>query len=273
MWNSIWKTFRWIVEKQGIKNGLFFITGVTLTFVYYNFFPKNEVVNPNIKNEASVFMGTQDTEQKDLLDKTCVEDEFSETSWDLKSYTKSDNGFYCTKQSTNFGSPDMWYKNTIPSDFNFIEIRYKAENQDDDNDFLPTFIFSLGDNPRILRFYIAEQDKKVIGFEKNNLATTTDYKDNLERESPARTLSYSMKKNVPVDILIKPFLTNSNSASINFNIRYISSENGETKTEDYLYNFQFPDPSPTNKNSKIKFGIGTVKGGCVKPISYKVCYK
>ena len=55
-------------------------------------------------------------------------------------------------------------------------------------------------------------------------------------------------------------------------MQYISAFYGESVENDFSYEIDLPDPEPNSEHSKLKIGFGTVKGSCIKPISYTFCY-
>ncbi|MBI2013741.1 MAG: hypothetical protein HYS87_02870 [Candidatus Colwellbacteria bacterium] len=269
---------KWLQERK-ISLGAI-ITAFVFGFVlcYYIFVLNNN--NPEIDIDISSQGGASlSPEKKEQFLQTAsginiIQEEFVESKrkWDTRSYAGPDNqGFYCVRQGSNFSSPDMWYKDVIPTNFKSINVKFEAKNVSK-VDILPTFIFSLGKNPEIFRFYIAEKDAQVVGFERSNLTAPEDQSNLLERDVPGRTISAPIKQSIPIELQIIPHLGRGNSANVIFNINYISSINGKTQEDQFSYDFQFPYPNPTDSAYTVNFGLGTIKGGCIKPISYEIHY-
>lgn len=205
----------------------------------------------------------------------CISGKFPDdkNDWIIQQYDDPDEeGFYCPRLRSNFLSPDIWHINSIPTKFEFLEFRYKVRNRNDNSDVIPTFIVSFGKDPTIFRFYLPlESNSQLVGFEK---IITEDSKYSLEREEPKK-LKKPIKEEVENELKIRIVIEQDNRVTFLFNSIYISAiEEESVSVEDSVtYSFSLPhDPKPGSELSQSEIGFGTIKGSCVKPISYKFCY-
>lgn len=200
--------------------------------------------------------------------KPCVTGVFEEeyNSWIFNSYSKPDKeGYYCPKVFSNYQTPDIWYKEKLPHDFESFTIKYKLRSKQDDLDTYPPFIFSIGESPRILRFYWPEGNPLLVGFEKINLSNTP-FK--LEREQPQELLS-PIKLETEAKLMVRPSILQDNKMNYVFNLSYISQDDNK---EDGTFTYEVVIPDPDPQSTKISIGFGTTKSdGCLKPISYELC--
>jgi hypothetical protein len=202
----------------------------------------------------------------------CEEGNFSEKleNWIIpSSYERVDEeGFYCLRRSSNFLSSNIWYKNLIPTKFDSLEIRYKLKNKNNSTDTIPSLIFSIGKDPKILRLYVPEKNNQIIGCEKI-IASTTGFL--LEREA-VKSLNEPIGWQDDTEFKIRNIINKGNEAQFNINLSYLSAIDSKP-IEDFInYDVDLPDPNPESTLSKISIGFGTFKGECIKPISYKFCY-
>lgn len=199
---------------------------------------------------------------------SCKPKSFDENDWLIKYYKPvNDEGFYCPKSGSPFGSPDIWYKEKIPVAFRSLTMNYQVISEKDKSTETPSLIFSLGDSPRILRFYAPHgKNPQIVGFEKVILE---DPENKLEFEPP-RDLSEPIKYGTPVEISIRSLLRGDNKATLAFQLQYISNS-GKPAKDNFEYNIELPIPNPEG-SSIIQFGFGTFKGSCIKPLDYTFCY-
>lgn len=232
------------------------------------------------KNTANVSQSLQFAELSSLpSDKTenisCISGKFPDNvdDWVIHQYNNPDQeGFYCPRLRSDFLSPDIWYVNSIPTKFESLEFRYKVRNRNNNSDTTPTFIVSFGKDPTIFRLYLPlESNSQLVGFEK---IITEDSKYDLEREEPKK-LKKPVKEEVENELKIRIIIEQDNKVTFLFNPIYISAiEEESASVEDSItYSFNLPhDPKPGSEFSQSEIGFGTIKGSCVKPISYKFCY-
>lgn len=257
------------IKKHKIIVLLFIVTIMIAFGAGYLYFPKHNkglLVQPNIIPED--IKTPQDSKNPESV--LCKSGRFEDhlDKWNIKYYNKPDeNGFYCP-HSRKFLSPDIWYKELIPTNFESLIIRYKMKNKDNNVDIPPPFIFSIGENPRILRFYIAEKNPEIIGFEK---IAIEDSGILLKREK-IKLLGYPIEYNAETELSVRMMINKGNKVTIYFNLKYISAFHGESVENDFSYEVDLPDPEPDSEHSTLKIGFGTVKGSCIKPISYSFCY-
>lgn len=208
----------------------------------------------------------------------CKEEVFTETTdrWTTKQYDKPDEeGFYCLSYFSKFSSPDLWYKNLIPTNFDSIEIRYELKNKDNNITNPPSFIFSIGrggaiskEENYILRLYVPEKSYQIVGFEK---ITKKDDGFSLEREE-VKDLDEPIEYGTEAELKVRIRIVEGNKARFDFNLQYISARNGRSVEKGFSYDVDIPVPGPESELSKLQIGFGTFKGSCVKPLSYKFCY-
>ena len=191
-----------------------------------------------------------------------------ESEWTTKHYKSPDNeGFYCPSTFSSFFSPDIWYKKTIPTIFKSLKIRYKVKNENNSTTTSPAFILSLGENPRVLRFYVGENNFQLVGFEKYDINS----EKKLTREEPKELIA-PIEYGTEVELTVRQIINSKNKLTFNFNLIYISALTGKSEEDDFSYEVIMPDPEPQSELSNIKIGFGTFKGNCAKPISYNFCY-
>ena len=206
----------------------------------------------------------------------CVSGKFptNKDDWVISQYDNPDQeGFYCTRLRSDFLSPSIWYKNSISTKFESIEFKYEVKNRNKDTDTFPPFIVSFGKDPTIFRLYLPlESNSQLVGFEK---IIIEDSNYSLERETPKK-LKKPVKEEVENEIKIRMVIEQDNKVTFFFNPIYISSisEEEPISIEDSIsYSFLLPhDPKPGSALSESEIGFGTLKGSCVKPISYRFCY-
>jgi hypothetical protein len=94
----------------------------------------------------------------------------------------------------------------------------------------------------------------------------------IERLSPKEELDYSIKYGEEVELKVYPENIK-DMFSFDFILDYISASSGrKVKSEFNLPEVLLSDPNVESEFSQIKVGIGTKKGFCIKPISFKFCY-
>lgn len=271
--NKIKKSQHWIK-----KNWLPFIVGIIFCgAVVFSLLKLNIISIPWLKQASVSDVGTNqgsstssdsvDNKEKTICPGGAFADDLS--NWKTNYYSKVDkDGFYCPRSLAPFPSPDIWYKNQIPKIFSSIEIKYQSKNKDNSIDNPSAFIFSLGENPRILRFYITEKDFQVVGFEKIIIDKEGQP---LERESPGKVLANPIKDGTEVSLLIEPVQISGNKVAFKFTLSYISDNTNSSVVDTFNYVVDLPDPKPESDYSKTEFSFATLKGDCIKPISYKIC--
>ncbi len=258
--------------KNAWKNPWSFIVGFLLCAVIVVALFSIDVLSWSwSKNIANVSEPVKETFLKPQKESFCDSGLFEEKldSWKIKYYDSPDeDGFYCPRSLSSFLSPDIWYKNLIPTNFESIEIRYKLKNKDNSTSTPPSFIFSLGDNPRILRFYAPETNRQIVGFEKI-IKDGTDF--STKREEP-QYLDEPVAYGTDAELGVKIMISKGNKATFYFKLMYVSALTGKPVENDFSYEVNLPDPMPESEHSKLKIGFATFKGNCIKPISYKFCY-
>jgi hypothetical protein len=71
---------------------------------------------------------------------------------------------------------------------------------------------------------------------------------------------------------VRVTINKGNEARFDVNLSYLSALDGKPTEEYFSYNVVLSDPKPASELSKIAIGFATLKGNCIKPISYKFCY-
>lgn len=262
--------FNYIRAKKGLKWAIIslFILLIVLTVFYSGYFYsgfRNNKASVSSSIETNINL-KKNEDLKENCDGGIFEDNLEK--WIIKYYDKADeDGFYCPR-SNKFSSPDIWYKYLVPTDFNSFTIRFRMKNKKDSTEDPPVFIFSVGENPRILRFYVAERNPEIIGFQK---ITMGDSELGLKRES-VRYLDYPIEYNGDIELNVRMIVSRANKVTFYFNLSYISEFYNEPTEAVFSYDIDLLDPNLDSELSNLNFGFGTIKGSCVKPISYKICY-
>ncbi len=279
----------WPVAKNFLKTKklhiLLFIIGGFVVFVL-SYFLKVSPLEKEI-NQLSSDKSQLSTQLANVLSNTtqmikagksnCISGKFPDDSddWSIQQqYDQPDEeGFYCARLGSDFPSPDIWYRNNIPTKFESIEFRYKVKNRNEDINIFPSFIVSFGKNPYVFRFYLPlESNPQLVGFQKIKVSTSSKSGYDLEREN-ARELKAPIKDEVENELKIRISIEQGNKAIFSFNPIFISAINEESIEDGISYNLIFPnDPKPGSEFSETKIGFGTFQGSCIKPISYKFCY-
>ncbi len=199
---------------------------------------------------------------------TCSEKDFetNRKNWVLTQYSGPDKeGFYCPSFMSGFPAPDMWHKELLPLGTESIRLTFEMKDANISNGNVPAFVFSLGDSPRILRFYIAEASPQIVGLEKIDLTAEDNV---LVREEPS-SLQDPIKDGTQTELTVRPLVLQGNNARFIFNVAYISDLTNDRTEDNFSYDVKLPFPQPDE--ASIKFGLGTFKGSCVKPIKYEIC--
>lgn len=279
-WNSVWNFVKNFFKKRVMLTTLALIIGGTIVF-YFGVKPlqeKNEKLSLQVQDlSANIAQIIKPNESPSP--QKCISGKFPDNAdeWIIQQYNKPDEeGFYCPRLDSEFYSPDIWYRRSIPTKFESIEFRYKVKNTNQKRNPYPSFIFSFGKDPQIFRAYLPlESNPQLFGFEK---ITIVDSKYSLERESP-KTLNKPVREEVENELKIRMIIEieQGNKVTFYFNPVYISAiEEDAFSVEDkdsISYSFSLPnDPKPGSEFSESRIGFGTFKGSCVKPISYKFCY-
>ena len=251
-----------------------FVVGVGVGFmisIYFDFPSKLSKTNLSQNIYLDHGLPTSKTSGTAL----CESGEFTEKlirdNWTIRQYDGPDeDGFYCPRFYSTFSSPDIWYKNSVPTAFDSIRIRYQLKNRDNSTTKPPSFIFSIGDSPRILRFYTPEKGYQIVGFEK---IVKEDTGFVLKRqEGGGGVLDEPAEYGSEAELETKLSIIEKNKANVSFNLKYISALSEKSIENGFSYQIDLPFPSPESELSKLKIGFATFKGSCIKPISYKFCY-
>lgn len=269
---GFWKTLIiiFLVFVVGVGSGYYLCIRINI----------NSSIQQGNKNSASIsqnFINNDEKQPQDNTDNTneiieanddkCTEGKFEEKidDWEMAQYEKPDKeGFYCPNWWSSFSSPDIWYKNDIPTKFESIDIRYRIKSK---NNTTPSFIFSIGKGQRILRIYIPEKNPQLVGFESFSMID-----NNLERVDPKQLEKGPIKDGPEVNMKVQSIINEGNRATYVFNLKYISDTTDESVETSLRYDVALPDPDPQSQYSMQRIGLGTLKGNCIKPVSYKFCY-
>lgn len=199
---------------------------------------------------------------------SCPEKIFEENKdqWILKEYSGPDqDGFYCPKNSSGFPSPDMWLDEPISLGTKSVSVTVESKPQRSNTATTPALILSLGSSPRISRFYLGEVSPQVVGFERLDLNSKTK---KLERDV-TKELDDPLQAGTQTEITFRPVNVNGNSENFYFDVLYISDQTHKQLSDTFSYDLILPFPKPSE--TQVRFGIGTFKGSCIKPIKYKIC--
>lgn len=202
----------------------------------------------------------------------CIEGKFEDSlnDWEITQYDKPDEeGFYCPRLRSPFSSPDIWYKKDMPTKFESIEIRYKLRNKNDKDTTPPSFILSVGKELRIFRIYVPEKSPQLIGFENVYMG---DGGIDLKRVDPKKLEKGPIRYGPEAEMNIQFTAKESNKVTYTFTLKYFSDTADGPVEEALNYDVNLPDPDLKSKYSIQRLGLGTFKGDCIKPISYKFCY-
>lgn len=243
---------------------IFFIVG-SFSAYYLPWIKKINLANVNQKLEQQIVISSSSKiSESDLCEGGVFKDKLDD--WIINYYNKPDkDDFYCPRSSSPFLSPDIWYKNSIPTSFKSLEINYQLKNKNDSIIIPPSFIFSID---KILRFYIPENNYRIAGFEK---ITKKDTGYSMERDE-VQLLDEPIEYGTETELKVRITIVERNKVVFYFNLKYISASSGRSIEKGFSYEVNLPKPSPESDISKLKIGFGTFKEGCVKPISYKFCY-
>ncbi len=258
-----------VKKSYGPKVALFLLLFIILVIISF-YLGRSDLFRDNKASVSSTIEANINSKKNEDLKENCDGGIFEDNidKWIIKYYDNPDeDGFYCPR-SKDFFSPDIWYGCSVPTNFESFKIRYKIKNKKDDVEDPPVFIFSIGENPRILRFYIAERNPEIIGFEK---IVIKDSKFDLERV-PVKYLDYPIEFNGDIELTVRIIINRENKVTFLFNLNYISEYYNKPTEADFSYEVDLLDPNIESELSNLDFGFGTVRGSCVKPISYKICY-
>ena len=192
--------------------------------------------------------------------------------WILRSYEgPNEDGFYCTKENTNFITPPIWRNAPIPADFESITISARVINKEKTTSS-PPLVFFLGEDPAIWELHAFNENPQIVSFKRfvfNSQATTSEIFGALDFETPGRVLTSPLQYDTQIDLEISPVVNETNEATFVFSFSYLSSVDGKTVTEPLDYVMQLPFPNP--KTAETKVGFGTSKTACIKPIKFTIC--
>jgi hypothetical protein len=247
------------------------VVGVGIMFFIYSNFP-SKLSQANLSQNIDLGQGlpTSKTSETTLCESGEFTEKLIKDNWVVRYYDGPDeDGFYCPRSFATFSSPDIWYKKSVPTAFDSIRIRYQLKNKDNSVIKPPSFIFSIGDNPRILRFYVPEETYQIVGFEK---IVKEDNSFILKRqEGGGGTLDEPIEYGSEAELETKLSIIEKNKAVVSFNLKYISALSTKSTENGFSYQIDLPFPNPESELSKLKIGFATFKGNCIKPISYKIC--
>jgi len=262
------------IKKSIDKNFKVFVVGFITAFSIFIFLYGINIVSWSWENNRASMLDSfkvnnisSNIENKFI----CEEGIFSEKKdedWFIKYYKSPKEGFYCISSFSPFPSPDIWYKKKVPTNFNFFKIRFKLKNSDDNTDIPSTFIFSVGKDIKILRFYVAEKSFQVVGFEKIDIK---DKDQKLVREEP-KALIAPIDYDSDIELEVRKMINAKNKITFYFNLRYMSGLTGESIEDSFSYEVDLPDPFLESELSILEFGFGVLGKSCIKPINYRFCY-
>lgn len=225
----------------------------------------SQVVGAASSETASAYSALADSEIPNK--NVCEVKKFSdhEEDWLFNEFKKDGEGYYCPKWNSGFLSPDMWYRNDINADFAKIRFVYEVKNNDSKQIEPASFIFSFGESPRLMRVYIPERNPQLIGSESIVLSSSTD---GLVRQDPYE-LRDPVKENTQAELTVRSVVVKENDVSYLYNLNYISDQSGKSIEDSFSRELQLPIPNLGA--ATVRFGVGTFKGSCIKPIEYEIC--
>jgi hypothetical protein len=227
---------------------------------------QSQLVNVNVNNATAA----EDSGGKVAGKQTSCEEEaaFADNTfnWSYVGYTEPDKGgFYCVKESSPYLSPIIWSQYSLTPLFGSMTFEYLVRNSDESAPEAPSFIFALGENPKLSRFIVPEVGQRVVGFQHINI---DDLEGEMKRAS-STALTEAIKNNTHVRVTVRAQTIKANQISYRYNVNYIAASSGEAIEDVFSYDVTMPFPNPAT--IATSFGIGTFKGGCLRPVSYQIC--
>ena len=136
-----WKFFK--KHYKGFLGGCLFCLFIIGILFNSNIISFNKLSQANISQTLTLETSKPVSEEPKI---TCEGGMFLEKldNWKMTSYNQPDeDGFYCPRSTKKFLYLNIWYKNPVPTDFNFVEVRYKLKNKDNSVTKPPTFILTV----------------------------------------------------------------------------------------------------------------------------------
>ncbi len=238
-----------------------FLTSLLLNIksLYVN---ENSTINNNL-NCINPVLSAETNKTEDQ----CVHGSYDgfTNSWEVGNYKMlEEEESLCANIFSNFLSPEIWFKNTIPTIFESVKFSYIPEVINDNNSPL---LFLLGKNLKIAKIFIQENNPQLIGFEKVNIDESGFP---LEREQPF-VLEDPPQVGAKIDLTLRSKVIKENEVEFILNVLYISSVSGKPKEDSFEFKVLLPEANPLGKDSNIEIGVATLKGYCFKPSSFEVC--
>lgn len=278
-----WLKFIWKIleEKIGLSKNIIIVIFIII-FIFIAF---GSGVYITIKlGLANIVVNISDKgvepEPEKTFENKCISGNFKDNinSWRIDYYSGPDSeGFYCPR-SRIIPIPRMWYKESISTKFESVEIRYKLKDENNNTSTVPLFVFVIGkedkdlesDKNDILRFHVPEVESHLVGFQKR-IMESFDW--TIKRLPKKEELDDPVKYGEEVELKVSPRGNIDDVFSFDFKLMYTSAESGKGVEDIITFNdILMSDPNVDSEFSEIRVGIGTERGYCIKPISFKFCY-
>jgi hypothetical protein len=199
-----------------------------------------------------------------------ISNDFNEIEWDInkkrieKETEKGEfTGYYCIKESDNFDSGEIWYKEKIITGTR-ITLRYTVKTNKNISQRDPILIFVYGEK-RQFRMFFPDTDPNFIRFEDNV---------NNNEHKPKR-LSRKIDIQKEAEILLTVGTNPPNDAVFSYELKYIPLQEKDNEDISQIsssnsFVSSFPWANPESEGAGQKVGIGSFNGSCIKPTYFKL---
>lgn len=227
------------------------------------------LTNINQNNFNSDGFVKNDPNMKNIAGINSVNESFNPEEWIIAHYDKiSDDNFLCPSSWSSFSSPEIWNNELVLANFKRITISFEVKNKKQDDQGIPTFIFSLGNKDRILRFYTPQKTKEgsaqYVGFQKikppiecKELWGECNWEPSQSLDEPIATGPGRLIL-LQVDTQYK----GDNIVGYVFTLNYPSALTFKKINKVFPYDIVIPAPDPSLY--KVKWGVGTFKDSCFR---------
>lgn len=281
---QLYEDVKKVLKKYGFKSLIPAVLIIILYFIYpslpwvkQNNQNHNTDSKINIQQPGSVQIYKGDN-NSNIDSKESVEgvsgETFNSDNWTIKNYDSStEDGFLCPSFWSKFSSPEIWYNKLIPVNFRRIIIYFEIKNKNKDETSIPTIIFSLGDQNRVLRFYTPQKTKldsspQYVGFQKVKPECKEAWGEcNWE---PPKNLGEPIATGIGKVIILQvdSQYKEENKLGYVFTLNYPSAKTFINTKQ--IFSYDVIVPSPDLSIFTIKWGMGTFKDSCFKINSFKV---
>lgn len=273
-----------VCRKYGLR-GLISVAVFAISYLLYLFLSwnnlnnRNPYINPkiNIQQSGNVQIYEDESKSSNRARESVegVSNEiFNPDEWTIKNYDSSaEDGFLCPSFWSKFSSPEIWNNKLIPVNFRRITVYFEIKNKNKNETGIPTIIFSLGDQNRVLRFYTPQKTRQdsspqYVGFQKVKPECNESWGEcNWE---PPQNLNEPIATGIGKAIILQvdSQYKEENKLGYVFTLNYPSAKTFKNTKQVFPYDVIIP--APDLSLFTIKWGIGTFKDSCFKVNSFKV---